>query len=268
MKALEKKKKKSIRKSGVASQTVFHRSQEFQGPSAMCHVPGPSRPRFTPSVRLICGQPSMCPSSLASRSAQPTQIGEEWIPAIYTTFVALEPAHRVPGCYLGTEMPWEMPWGIPEPARQSFADQPSTPVNCNWCEPSCLMAFRQKSQVTLKSRYSIVSLSLPFFFFFWKQWFCLCFPGRWEIIRVIPFAKSLTGFQNAQRLCLVMTWFLSEVNNNSKKNSTGWGQCEWQKILSHRILQGIQSCYFRYILWRKSVTKNKRLWRRGCRSSQ
>lgn len=163
--SLGEKKKKSNRKSGVASQTVFHRSQEFQGPSAMCHVPGPSRPRFTPSVRLICGQPSMCPSSLASRSAQPTQIGEEWIPDIYTTFVALEPAHRVPGCYLGTEMPWEMPWGIPEPARQSFADQPSTPVNCNWCEPSCLMAFRQKSQVTLKSRYSIVSLSLPFFFF-------------------------------------------------------------------------------------------------------
>lgn len=139
------------------------------------------------------------------------------------------------------------------------------PVNCNWCGPSCLMAFRQNSQVTPGPDVQLF-LSLPFFLF-WKQWFCLCFPGTREIIRVIPFAKPLTGFQNAQ-LCLVMTWFLSEVNNNSKKNGTGWGQCEWQKILSHRILQGMQSYYFRNILWRKSVTKNKRLWRRGCGSSQ
>ena len=259
MKALEKKKKKEQQE--VWSCFPDGLPQKPRIPGAICHVPGPSRPRFTPSVRLICGQPSMCPSSLASRSAQPRQIGEEWIPDICTTFVALEPAHRVPGCYLGTEMPW----GIPEPARQSFADQLSTPVNCNWCGPSCLMAFRQNSQVTQSPD---IQLFLSLLFFFWKQWFCLCFPGRREIIRVIPFAKSLTGFQNAQRLCLVMTWFLSEVNNNSKKNGTGWGQCEWQKILSRRILQGMQSCYFRNILWRKSVTKNKRLWRRGCGSSQ
>lgn len=250
MKALERGKKKEQQKVGSCFPDVL--PQKPRIPGAICHVPGPSRPRFTPSARLICGQSSMCPSSLASRrSAQPMQIGEEWIPDICTTFVAREPARLVPGCYLGTEMPW----GIPEPARQSFADQPSTPVNCNWCGPLHLMAFRQNSQVTPSPD---VQLFLS----------CLCLPRRWEVMRAIPFAKSLTGFQNAQWLCLVMTWFLSEVNNNSKENCTGWGQCEWQKILSHRILHGMQSYYFRNILWRKWVTKNKRLWRRGWGSSQ
>ena len=96
-----------------------------------------------------------------------------------------------------------------------------------------------------------------FFLFFLKQWFCL--PGRREVMRVIPFAKSLTGFQNAKWICLVMTWFLSEVNNDSKENHTGWGQSEWQKILTHGRLRGMQSYHFRDILWRKSVTERKRL---------
>lgn len=182
-------------------------------PGAICQVPRPSQvPTFTQSTRGIWVTAQHAPDLLASRmKAEPSQKREKMNPQQLHHLGAHEPARHTPDCNLGKRAWCAWPHS-PRPARQSSAHQTLSHVSCSRCACSIWQLRTVRSLgpdlPLARSRSPLIRL-------------------RWEMRsnESDSFCQilDLTSFQNAKPICLVVTWFVTEVKRTAQENHTGSG---------------------------------------------